>query len=101
MSAEWGGGGRNPADLAWVDSSYADPSVDFAARSTYDAAYHGTGNWPFNTAYAARFGLDAFVTQLRSLAEAEQFVRAGIPLVASIATGPGELDGFPFSGGTN
>ena len=29
-----------------------DPSVDFAARSTYDTAYRGTGNWPFNTAFA-------------------------------------------------
>ncbi|MCA1645364.1 MAG: C39 family peptidase, partial [Chloroflexi bacterium] len=72
-----------------------------AARSTYDAAYRGTGNWPFNTAYAARFGLNAFVTQLRSLAEVERFVRAGIPVVASIASGPGELNGFLFSGGTN
>jgi hypothetical protein len=95
--------GRSPSaeDLAWVDPSYTDPSVDFAARSTYDAAYRGTGNWPFNTAYAARFSLTAFVTQLRSLTEAERFVRAGIPLVVSIASRPGELDGFLFSGGTN
>jgi hypothetical protein len=101
MVIEYWSKGPTPDDLAWVDPSYADPSVDFAARSTYDAAYRGTGNWPFNTAYAARFGLFAFVTQLRSLAEAERFIRAGIPLVASIASGPGELDGFLFSGGTN
>src|SRR5258707_11120480 len=101
MVVEFWGKGPTPDDLAWVDPSYADPSVDFGARSTYDAAYRGTGNWPFNTAYAARFGLDAFVTQLRSLAEAERFIRTGIPLVASIASGPGELDGFLFSGGTN
>ena len=101
MVVEFWGRGPSPADLAWVDPTYADPSVDFAARATYDAAYRGTGNWPFNAAYAARFGLDTFVTQLRSLAEAEQFVRAGIPLVASIASRPGELAGFLFSGGTN
>jgi hypothetical protein len=101
MVVEFWGRGPSDDDLGWVDPSYADPSVDYAARSTYDAAYHGTGNWPFNAAYAARFGLDTFVTQLRSLAEAEQFVRAGIPLVASIASRPGELDGFLFSGGTN
>jgi hypothetical protein len=101
MVVEFWGRGPTAADLAWVDPSYADPSVDFAARGTYDAAYHGTGNWPFNAAYAARFGLDTFVTQLRSLAEAEQFVRAGIPVVTSIASRPGELDGFLFSGGTN
>jgi hypothetical protein len=100
MVVEFWGRGPSADDLAWVDPSYVDPSVDFAARSTYDAAYRGTGNWPFNTAYAARFGLNAFVTQLRSLAEAERFLRAGIPLVASIASRPGELDGFLFSGGT-
>jgi hypothetical protein len=101
MVVEFWGRGPSADDLAWVDPSYADPSVDFAARSAYDAAYRGTGNWPFNAAYASQFGLDAFVTQLRSLGEAERFVRAGIPLVASIASRPGELDGFLFSGGTN
>jgi hypothetical protein len=101
MVVEFWGRGPTADDLAWVDPSYADPSVDYAARSTYDAAYRGTGNWPFNAAYAAGFGLDTFVTQLRSLAEAELFIRAGIPVVASIASRPGELDGFLFSGGTN
>jgi hypothetical protein len=101
MVIEYWGRGPTADDLAWVDSGYADPSVDFAARSTYDTAYRGTGNWPFNAAYAARFGLVSFVTQLRSLAEAERFVRAGVPLVASIASRPGELDGFLFAGGTS
>ena len=52
----------------------------------------------FNTAYAAHFGLEAEVTQLHSLAEAEQFIKAGIPLVASIAFQPNKLDGFLFRG---
>ena len=101
MVIEYWGRGPSVADLAWVNPSYADPSVIHAARSAYDAAYRGTGNWPFNTAYAAQFGLDAFVTQLRSLNEAEQFIRAGIPLVVSFASQPRELDGFLFDGGTN
>jgi hypothetical protein len=74
-----------------------DPEVDYAAMHTYDSHYKGTGNWPFNTAYAASFGLDAEVTQLHSLTEAERFIRAGIPLVASIAFGPNELPGFLFT----
>ncbi|MBV9546249.1 MAG: C39 family peptidase [Chloroflexi bacterium] len=101
MVVEFWGRGPSNADLAWVDATIADPSVDYAARATYDAAYRGTGNWPFNAAYAARYGLEAFITQLHSLSEAEQFIRSGIPLVASIASRPGELDGFLFSGGTN
>jgi hypothetical protein len=101
MVVEYWRKGPSAQELAWVDPRYSDPSVIFAARATYDPAYRGTGNWPFNTAYAARYGLEAFVTQLRSLGEAEQFIRAGIPLVASIKAGPRELDGFLFEGGTN
>ena len=97
--AFWGAG-PTPADLEWVDPDYDDPWVDHAARHTFDAGYGGAGNWAFNVAYAAGYGLDAFVTRLRSLREAEAFVEAGIPLVASIAAEPGALRGFPLSNGT-
>ena len=70
------------------------------ARS-FDVHYDGAGNWPFNTAYAGGRGLDAFVTQLRGLNEAEQFIRAGIPLVASVAANPNKLTGFLLDKGTN
>jgi Peptidase_C39 like family len=89
--------GPTRKQYAWVRKSYRQPWVDYAARYTYASGYDGTGDWPFNTAYAARFGLDAFVTRLRSLRQAELFIRAGIPLVASISFGPGELDGAPIS----
>ena len=95
------GVGPAPSDYAWVterDPDHPDPWVDHAARFTYDHGYRGAGNWPFNVAYACGFGLEGFVTQLRSLAEAEQFIRAGIPLVASLSVGPGELDGFLLEG---
>lgn len=111
---EWGGGGEawcsptstamvmryfgkgpTAADYAWT--SFQDGFVDHAARYTFDYAYDGTGNWPFNTAYAARHSLDAFVTRLYTLRDAEAFINAGIPLVASIAFGKGELDGAPIS----
>ena len=86
-----------PRAYSWVDDGYVDPWVDHAARMTFDHGYDGTGNWPFNTAYAAGLAGHAFVTRLRSLREAEQFIAAGIPLVASIAFGRGELDGAPIS----
>jgi hypothetical protein len=81
----------------WVPNGHVDPWVDHAARTTYDAAYRGTGNWPFNTAYAATLTDDAFVTRLRNLREARLFIEAGIPLVASISFGRGELSGAPIS----
>lgn len=95
------GAGPTPADVSWVDRGYRDPGVDHAARYTYDATYRGTGNWSFNAAYAAQYGLRAFVTQLRSLAEAERFIAAGIPLVASIDVRPGGLPGFLYAQGTD
>ncbi|WP_183100905.1 C39 family peptidase [Nocardioides pelophilus] len=111
----WGGGGEawcsptatsmvlgyydslpTPRRYRWVPDGHVDPWVDHAARMTYDHAYDGTGNWPFNTAYAAPLAGKAFVTRLRSVREAERFLAAGIPLVVSIAFGRGELDGAPI-----
>ena len=82
---------------SWVNDSYADPEVDHAARRVYDQNLGGTGNWAFNTAYAAGTTPQAFVTRLRSLREAERFIAAGIPLVASVSFGAGQLDGAPIS----
>jgi hypothetical protein len=89
-----------PRQYSWVRSPHSDRFVDHAARMTYDYEYDGTGNWPFNTAYAARYADHAFVTRLRDLRQAERFIKAGIPLVASVAFGRGELDGAPI-GSTN
>ncbi|HTD79415.1 MAG TPA: C39 family peptidase, partial [Chloroflexota bacterium] len=43
MVVEFWGRGPGADDLAWVDPTIADPSVDYAARGSYDAAYRGTG----------------------------------------------------------
>ena len=113
---QWGGGGEawcsptstsmvlayygalpKPYLYRFVPAGHPAPWVDYAARKTYDAAYEGTGNWPFNTAYAAPLAGHAFVTRLRSLREAETFIAAGIPLVASVSWGAGELTGAPVS----
>jgi hypothetical protein len=92
--------GASPSDdelEKFPGPDYGDPQVDFAARYTYDWNYKGAGNWPANVAYATHFGLEGFVTRLRSLSEAERFITASIPLVASIN---GDLPGFLF-GKTN
>ncbi|MVN85188.1 peptidase C39 family protein [Deinococcus sp. HMF7620] len=76
-------------------------TVPQAAAATFDRAYDGTGNWPFNTAYAGSFGLRAFVTRLPNLAQAERFVAVGVPLAVSLGWGAGELPGaaLPTSSG--
>jgi hypothetical protein len=93
--AFWGAG-PTPDRYAWVDPPGHRPAVVHAARHCYDHAYAGAGNWPFNTAYAGRHGVDAFVTRLRHLAEAERFVAAGIPLIVSAAFRPGQVPGLDY-----
>lgn len=78
-------------ETAWVDPSF-DAAVDYTARFVYDYHYQGAGNWPFNTAYAAERGLVGDVTQLHNLREAEPFITANIPLVASVAWSSNKLD---------
>jgi hypothetical protein len=86
------GAGPTPDDLeGFPGPTHDDPQVDYAARYTYDWNYKGAGNWPANVAYTTRFGLDGFVTRLRSLNEAQPFLDASIPLIASIN---GTLPGF-------
>ena len=82
---------------AWVQNGYTDPEVAHAARRTYDTNLGGTGNWAFNTAYAGGTTAQAFVTRLRNLRDAERYIARGIPLVASITFGGGQLDGAPIS----
>lgn len=74
-----------------------DQTVPNAAAGCYDYVYEGTGNWPFNTGYAASFGLEGFVTRLQSMSQIEQWIGAGVPLAISISFGTGELDGAPIS----
>lgn len=71
------------SELVGIDAPNGDPVVPYAAINTWDYTYEGSGNWPFNTAYTHRFGMNSFVTRLRSLAEAEKFVAAGIPVITS------------------
>lgn len=97
MVADYFGAYPSQQDLAKIDPSYVDPDVDVAAIGTYDYDYDGTGNWPFNVAYAAHYGLSGEVTQLRSLNEAEQFIKAGIPLITSVSFKSSELDGAGYS----
>lgn len=79
-----------------TDTGSAD--VAAAAREVFDPAYDGTGNWSFNTAWAATVAGHAFVTRLRDLRDAERFVDAGLPLVASVAYPAGALPGAPTHG---
>jgi hypothetical protein len=83
------------------DGGPCEPRVRAAVDGVFDWIYDGHGNWPFNTAYAATRGLEAWVTRFRSLAEAEPWIAAGVPVGVSYAWKAGELTGAPVrsSGG--
>jgi hypothetical protein len=86
-----------PEQLAWVNREYDDPQVCHAARHTFDHQYAGCGNWPFNAAYAATYpGLQAVVTRIASLPDAERLIAAGIPLITSQSFYEAELHGAGY-----
>jgi len=59
-------------------------TVPIVATNVYDEGFAGTGNWPFNTAFAGSFsGMKSYVTRLDDLAEVEDWVNDGIPVILS------------------
>ncbi len=82
----------SPTSLSMVLSRWADVlhrpemnlTVPEVAANVYDDDFAGTGNWPFNTAFAGSFpGMRSFVTRLDDLSEVEDWIVAGIPVVLS------------------
>ncbi|RPI92897.1 MAG: peptidase C39 family protein, partial [Chloroflexi bacterium] len=57
-----------------------EPAVRAAVAGIYDWIYGGTGNWPFNTAYAATHGLQGSVRRFSSMDEVEAWVAQGVPV---------------------
>ena len=67
------------------DLEYDVPEV---ARGVNDPSWPGTGNWPFNTAFAgAHEGMRAYVTRFSDVSELEDWVEAGIPVAISVSYG--------------
>lgn len=74
-----------------------EPRVRATVSGVYDWLYDGHGNWPFNTAYAASTGFEAYVARFSSLAQAEPWIKSGVPVVMSIAWGKNDLTNAPVS----
>jgi hypothetical protein len=77
-------------------SGPCEPRVRAAVDGVYDWLYDGHGNWPFNTAYAAFQGYEGYVARFTSLAQAEPWIEAEVPVVVSFAWKKGELTGAPI-----
>jgi hypothetical protein len=62
-----------------------DHDVPEVARGVNDPNWPGTGNWPFNTAYAgSHAGMRAYVTRFSDVSELEQWIVAGYPVAISV-----------------
>jgi hypothetical protein len=82
----------SPTSLSMALSRWAEvlhrPEMDLTvptvAAAVYDNGYNATGNWPFNTAFAGSFkGMRSYVTRFDDLAEVEDWIAAGIPVILS------------------
>jgi hypothetical protein len=78
------------------DSGPCEPRVRAAVSGVFDWLYDGHGNWPFNSAYAATHGMEGYVARFASLAQAEPWIAAGVPVVISYAWKKSSLDGAPI-----
>ena len=75
-------------DLArWADVLHRpemNMTVPEVAAAVYDPEFGGTGNWPFNAAFAGSFkGMRSYVTRFDDLSEVEDWIAAGIPVILS------------------
>ena len=62
--------------------------VPNVVKGVYDPQWSGggTGNWPFNTAYAGSWqGLRAYVSRFSSVDELETWIAHGLPVVISVS----------------
>ncbi len=63
-----------------------DRDVPEVAKEVYDPNWIGTGNWPFNTAYAGSFpGMRAYVSRFSDVSELEDWIGRGIPVGVSLS----------------
>ena len=92
---EGGGGWCSPTSLSMVLVYWSDRlhrpelnhTVPEVAEAINDPVFDGTGNWPFNAAYAGSFpGLRAYVTRLNDVSELEKWIAAGVPVIISVSS---------------
>ncbi len=86
--------------MTWWSRQLERPELDHdvpdIVKEVYDPNWHGTGNWPFNTAYAGSYrAMRGYVTRMSDVSELEDWIANGIPVGLSLcydrlrAKGPG------------
>lgn len=63
-----------------------DHDVPLVQKHVHDPGWGGTGNWSFNTSFAATLpGMSGCVTRLRGLADLRAWLARGVPVVCSVS----------------
>lgn len=61
--------------------------VPEVAAGVFDPGWPGTGNWPFNTAFAGKFpDMRAYVMRCRGISDLESWVASGVPPILSVSS---------------
>lgn len=69
-----------------LDRPGIDRDVPEVQQGVYDVAWKGTGNWSFNTAFAAALpGLTGYVARLRDVHDLALWLQRGVPVVCSVS----------------
>jgi len=76
--------------LAYWAGELKRPELDYdvpaVVEGVFDRNWQGTGNWPFNTAFAGSLpGTRGYVTRLSDVSELEAWLANGIPVVVSVS----------------
>ena len=88
----------SPASLSMIHAYYGiDRSVAETARSVFDRAYNGTGNWAFNVAFSGSLGLRGVVAHLCNLDHAQRLIERNLPIAISYSWREDELPGAPLA----
>jgi Peptidase_C39 like family len=92
---EGGGGWCSPTSLSMVLAYWSDKlhrpelnhTVTETAHAIHDSTLVGTGNWPFNTAYAGAYpGMKAYVARFDDISELEDWIAAGFAPIISVSS---------------
>jgi hypothetical protein len=77
----------SPTSLAMVMAYWGmnESIPEAVVPGVYDPVYEGTGNWPFNTAYAGSKGFVAWIDRLPAFADLERWIARSIPVICSVA----------------
>lgn len=69
--------------LEWPGLDFDVPDVQ---RGVFDPGWNGTGNWPFNVAFAGSLpGMTGYVTRLIMIEDIEKFIASGVPVATSVS----------------